>query len=393
MPLYQYKAYDKNGAMAGGVIDAASSELAFEKVKNLKLFPVSISEERPSQGFSLFSERRDEILFSLTQLASLVKAGLPLAKALESISAHLENDKLKKSYSRLKVRLEEGLSLSSAMQEDRIFPVLLVKMVQAGETAGALESSIEKFAEFTEREENFVKKVMSSLMYPVIVVIASILLITFMLVYIAPVLVDIFSKLKKNLPLSTKVLFIMGDFLRNNYVYIIVIIVLLFIIYFKFIPRDVKDKLKLKIPFFGWISRNIIFSRWSSTLSTLHSAGVTILVALENSADVVTNSYARSVLRKIRNKVEKGLTLSEALRSEVFFPPLMSQLAETGEKTGELSKMLDELSLFYEKEISRRLNIFIQLLEPSVILILGLAIGFIVVSILLPIFEINKFIK
>lgn len=393
MPLYEFKAYNESGKIISGVIDAASRNLAYEKIKQKKYYPIKLKEEAGARGVGFLFLKKEELVFALSQLADLLKAGLPLAAALESLYLHLESENLRRSFARLKVRLEEGESLSRALAEDLLFPPLLVKMVAAGESVGMLEDSLKRFSGFLEKEIEFQKKILSSLLYPAIIVLASLGLVFFLITYIAPVLVEIFEKLKRGLPLSTKILLFTGTFLRNNIIFILAGLILLIFIYFKFVPRKNKDKLKLSLPFYGWLSKYGILSRWAKTLSMLHAGGVSILIALESCQEIVNNIIVRESLGIIAKKVEKGETLSSAIRSQKFFPPLLAQMIETGEKSGELSKMLDSISSFYEKEIDRKMGLFVQLLEPAVIIILGAVVAFIIISILLPIFEINKIIK
>lgn len=392
MPLYEFKAYDADGKKITGVIDAASSDLAYEKIKKKKYYPIKLAEAVLGRR-GLFFLKKETLVFSLSQLADLLKAGLPLAAALESLCLHLDDERLRRSFARLKVRIEEGENFSSALAEDKLFPPLLVKLVAAGESVGMLEEALKKFSEFLEKEIEFQKKVISSLIYPAVVVTASASLVLFLITYIAPVLVEIFEKLKRGLPLSTKVLLFFGSFIRGKFIFIAAVIIIAVFLYVRFVPSKTKDKFKLNLPFFGWISKHMLLSSWAKTLGMLHSGGVSILTALGSSREIINNEIAKESFRAVSEKVEAGQTLSSALRDDKFFPPLLAQMVETGEKTGQLSKLLESISSFYEKEISRKLAVFIQLLEPLVIIVLGFTVAFIVISILLPIFEINKIIK
>lgn len=393
MPLYEYKAYNSKGKTVKGLIEAASESLAFEKIKQKNLYPHELSEEKGKTPSIWLFGQNEALAFALTQLSALIKAGLPLPQALETLSLQLENENLSRAFTRAKVRLGEGESFASALAEDKIFPPLLVHMVEAGESVGLIETILEKFADSLEKTISFQKKILSALIYPSVVIVASLGLILFILTYIAPTLVEIFEGFKKALPLTTRILLVIGNSLRNYFYIWIILIIGAIIAYWKLVPYAFKEKLTNKVPLLGQLRQQIMLSRWARTLAMLHGGGVSLVKALESAREVIDNITFREKFSKIKEKVEKGQSLGEAMEIEGVFPPLLVQMIQTGEKTAELEKMLSTVADFYEKETERKLTTTVQLLEPIMILFLGLVVGFVAISVLLPIFEINKMIR
>ncbi len=389
MPLYEYKAYDSKGRTASGLIDAPSVTSAHQKLKKQGFYPISISED--VQSYSVRIPVND-MVFALEELSTLLKAGVPMAEALETIVEQISHDGLKRAFARVKVHLEEGDSLASSLAIEQVFPPTLVRMVEAGESVGAVETILDNFASFIEKESEFKEKVFSSLLYPTIIMVASISLIIFVLTYIAPTLVKIFTSFHANLPLSTSIMLAIGNFLRKYIFLLIALVILSPIMYFK-IPKGVRDNFILQVPVIGVIQRYIQMSRWCRTLAMLLDGGVSLIKALESSRDVVENKAIQEELKKVEEYVQKGEKLSSAISKIPNIPPLIFQMIRTGEKSGNLEKLLNTSATFFEKEVNRKLSLFLKFLEPAMIIFLGLVVGFVAISALLPIFEINKLIK
>lgn len=391
MPLYEYKAYDAGGRATAGLIDAPSRASAFGKLKKQGVYPISLSEET-GKTFKAKVPTAD-MIFSLDQLTTLLKAGIPLPEALDSLVGQLDNDELKRAYARVKVHLEEGETFASSLSMEQIFPPVLVKMVEAGESVGSVDLILERFTIFMENETAFRERVISALLYPVIIMTASIGLIFFLLVYVAPTLVQVFKSFHSEMPLPTRILIGLGSILKNNIYLIIVLLVAIIFVYFKILPRTYRDSLRMRLPIFGFIHVQVQVSRWARTLAMLHAGGVTLIKALASAREVVDNVIIKEDLKKIEDYVQKGERLGPALGRITTMPHLIAQLTDTGEKSGELERMLNTAAGFYEKEVDRKLSLFFKFLEPAIIIFLGITVGFVVVSALLPIFEINKLIR
>ena len=389
MPLYEYFAYNKAGKLSTGLIDARSNKNAYEKLKAINLFPQKISLD--SKPVSKSAITNDRLSFVLVQLSTLLKAGIPIDKAVDSVLGQTDSKDMSRVLARIKTLILEGKSFSSAMREEKSFPPLLVKMAEAGESVGNLETILENYAVFLDKESDSAKKMVSALIYPSVVVSASILLILFILTYITPILSDIFNSFGRQLPLISAILVSFGNFLKNNFILLLILIGLFIFIFVKYVPKKVKDDLKILFPFTGEAYKFMIYSRWARTLGMLHGGGIPLLKSLESARKVTDNETVEKDLMYVENKVEKGESLSKALN--VVFPPLIINMVETGQQTGELAKMMNSVADFYEKEADRKIGVFLKLFEPAIIIALGITIGFIVISVLLPIFEINSIVR
>jgi general secretion pathway protein F len=394
MPIYEYKAYNHQGKGIEGIIDAPSRKSAYDKLKKQGYFPRDIKEEKGQNIFvRSFAVSRDNLAFALTQLATLINAGMPLMQALDSLFLSVEDKTLSRSLARLRSSIGEGKSLAQAMDGDNVFPPLLVRMIEAGESVGNLEMILERYADFLDKESQAIKKIVGALIYPAVILVASFGLIFFILTYVAPTLVEVFEGFHKKLPVITSILIVLGTFLRKYFILLFILIALAVFIYLRYVPRRIKDTIRMKMPIMGRAYHYLLLSRWARTLGMLHGGGVTILRALQTSREVMDNVIFERELESVEKSVEKGQSLSGALARLSFFPPLLVQMVETGQQSGELEKMMEVVANFYEKEMDRRFTVFFQLLEPLLILSLGVVVGFVVVSILLPIFEINRIIK
>jgi general secretion pathway protein F len=391
MPLYEYKAYNVSGGRVSGLVDAPSRGSAYSKLKKQGLFPSEMAEE--SGGGTRAPVPSSELIFALDQMATLLRAGVPLPETLDTLSQQVGNESLKRGLTKVKVHLEEGESLAGALAEEGVFPPVLVKMVEAAESVGTVDLIMERYSQFLEKESAFREKVISSMMYPSIVMVASIGLILFILTYIAPTLVQVFSSFKTDLPLPTKVLLWVGSFLKSNFALLFTLFFVAILTYTRLVPRSLKDALLLRLPVVGEIHRYVQMSRWAKTLSMLHGGGVSLIKALSSAREVIENVEMNTHFKAMEDYIQKGQGLGAALSRIPGVPPIMVQMTKSGEKSGELERMLNTAANFYEKEVDRKLTMFFKFLEPAAIMILGGVVGFVVLSALLPIFEINRLIK
>ncbi len=389
MPLYEYKAYNRYGKIVSGLMDAPSRKIIYERLKVQGLFPkdISIDVKTISKG----ALTNDSLSFVLTQLSALLRSGIPMVKALDSIMSQSESKDLSRALARVKTLIQEGKSFTAALEMEKNFPPLLVKMAAAGEAVGNLELILERYAYFLEKESESVKKITSAMVYPSVVLVCSVILILFILTYITPILLDIFDSFGRQLPIISQILVSFGLFLKNNFIWLIASVCLFIFIFVKYVPKSYKDNIKTSLPFLGQAYRFISYARWARTLGMLHGGGIPLLKALEASRGVVDNVSLENALETVEKNVEKGNSLSHSLAS--FFPPLLVNMVETGQQTGELENMMNAAADFYEKEADRKITFFIHLFEPAMIVFLGISVGFIVIAVLLPIFEINSLMK
>ncbi|HEY3997381.1 MAG TPA: type II secretion system F family protein [Candidatus Xenobia bacterium] len=389
MPLYEYRAYDAAGRLLKGLIDAPSERSAHDKVKERGLFPSAVTEDTGETGIRRGASG-ETLAFTMIQIATLLRAGMPLPAALESVSSQVTVPALQRALVRSRVRLSEGKNLAEAMADETVFPPLLIRLVEAGNTVGELENILERFAQFTERQDEMRRKLVGAITYPATVLVASIALVIFMLTYVAPTITGIYAGLGKDLPLPTMIMMGAGTFLETYAVWLVLAACLLVLAWWRLVPRRFKDTLALRTPFFGNLLTLSAAGRWCRTLAMLHAGGVPLQRALKGAREVLDNVVLMDDMGVVEQQVETGSGLAAALRKVWRMPPLVAQMAETGERSGALEGLMNSAAEFYEKDLDRRIAQFFRLMEPAMIFGIGIIVGFVVVSIMLPIIQMNQ---
>ncbi|MBI2354674.1 MAG: type II secretion system inner membrane protein GspF [Deltaproteobacteria bacterium] len=403
MPTFRYKAYSAAGAAVSGTVEADSERQALAQLKGKGLLPREVLEEGAAESAPrAFSFQRgvstaDLSLFT-RRLATLVASAVPLFEAMGSLFEQEESGQLKRVLARVRDRIAEGASLSRALAaEPRIFGESYVSMVSAGEAGGALDAVLERLADFLEEQEQVRSRVVSALAYPLLMVVVGSGVMLFLLTVVIPRIVVIFEDSKAALPLITVILIKLSHFLQGWWWIPAGIAIASVPLYRSAMKRDIprmkRDALLLKLPVAGGMLQRLILSRFARVLGLLLSSGVPIIRALEITSEVLVNRVYRSFLRGVMEEVAQGGSLSGSLRKSPLFPPLLVHLAGVGEKGGTLEEMLLKAGIAYEREFSTRLTRLMGLLEPLLVLGMGLAVGIVVMAVLLPIFEMNQLIK
>jgi type II secretory pathway component PulF len=332
------------------------------------------------------------------QLANLRLAGLPLSKSLAAVVEQTENLKLREVIKDLRSRVEDGSSFSTALAEyPKLFPSFYTSMVHAGEAGGMLDKVLERLASFAEKEQELKGNLKSAMAYPALLALVGVATIFFLTTFIIPRFITMFQDLGQVLPLPTRVLISMSTF-TSNYWWLIIsgVLLIIFIMnryYHTEQGRVNIDRFRLRLPAFGSLSRRIEISKFSHGLGTLLQNGVPILNALGIVSHTINNQIiAREVIR-FREGVAKGEMLAEQIRDSGEFPSMVSNLLAIGERSGKLDSVLIRIANTLDKEIDNNMKIINSLIEPAMILILGGIVGFLVISMLLPIFRINVLIK
>lgn len=390
MPLYEYQAYTLQGKATNGVIDAPSRTLAYERVREKGLFPAHIEEEKTTGAGGRTSP--ENLSFALIQLGTLLRAGVPLTQSIDSLVSQLPDRTLQRAFARVRVHLAEGTTFANALSEANVFGPLLPRLVAAGETVGTLDILLEEYAHFIERSQEFRNKVTGAMVYPAVILLASLGLVIFMLTHVAPTLIRIYSSFKVALPMPTRIILFLGNFFTSGGIFIAIGIALALLAWFRGVTPLVRNRIMISLPVIGQLHIWTQVSRWARTIALLHKGGVPLVRALQSAREVVESPVLAQELATVEKKVERGEALGTALRAIALMPPLVTQMAETGEKSGELEALLTAAALFFEKETDRKLQIFLRLLEPAMILIMGGIVGFVVMSVLLPIFQLNRLI-
>ncbi len=386
MPLYAYIATDRTGKRVQGFVDAGSKPVAYQKVKAKGLFPTRIDQDVSRSSKAAPSE---SLAYSLLQLSALLKAGIPLDEALESIAEFDEDPTMRAALKRVRVRLREGSSMTAAMVEEQAFPPMLIRMVQAGEESGQSAEILGKYAEFLKRDLEHRRALVAALSYPVALVLLSIVLMTGLLYFLTPVLKEMYSSMGLELPWITSVIVALGEGVGTVGPFLVPTLVGGLYLLFKVIPRQLLDRLRLKIPLVGTMLRCGLMEQWSRTLGMLHQAGVPLVRAMELSRESLEYAAVRADLEVAERAVERGDGLAKALARVAVIPPLLHQFLKTGERTGELEAMLMSAAAFYERELARRRGALAKFLEPALIIMMGCVVGVLVLSVLLPLAEVS----
>jgi len=410
MAIFEYKALNSKGKNVSGVIEAETINLAQSKLKQMNIFPVSLKGidakvpiNKNKQFFSSFDISFSRISTSdvsiwTRQLAVFISSGIPLAKAVSTLAAQAKLKAFKKILSRVQHSIEEGNSFADALSNHpRVFSLIYINMIRAGESSGTLELVLEQLADILENREYTKNKIQAALAYPALMIIVGFFVLIFLLVNIVPKIVTIFQDMDQMLPAPTRILIATSDFLKV-YWWALPLIAIFCLLSLHFIRRTDKgalfiDRFLINLPFAGSILKKLIAARFSSTLESLLSNGIPILTALNITNSTTGNKAVSNLISDAMITVEQGGNLGESLDNSKYFPELVAQMITIGEQSGELEKMLRKVANLYEKEVESSITTATALVEPMVILVMGVVLGFIILSICLPIFEMNQFIQ
>lgn len=407
MAVFEYRGVTASGKNVGGIIDAESSRLARQKLRSDGIFPTEVVEERAQKGKisqdvsfqSLFQRISHQDVSVMTrQLATLLKAGLPLVASLNALADQVENPKLKKTITQIRERVNEGSSLAAALEEfPRVFPDLYVNMVSAGEASGALELVLFRLAEYLEGQVRIRNRIRGALIYPAVMTVVGFGVLAILFTFVVPKFVVIFEELEQTLPLPTVILIGISDFVRAYWFLILLFTgasLYLLARYKKTTKgKELYDRLLLRIPIFGRLILLGVVIRFTRTLSTLLSSGVPLLKAMDILTAVVNHSVFAQAIASARESVTEGASLSQPLKQSGIFPPIVIHMVASGEQSGELEDMLAKVAEIYEEEANTLASTLMSLLEPVLILGMALIVAFIVISILLPLLEINQMVQ
>jgi len=401
MGAYQYVAVDTGGKEHRGILEGDTPKHVRQLLRDRQLLPVEVAEveamERKSRRqFSLFKGISGLDLALVTrQLATLVKAGLPLEEALLAVSEHTEKPRLKSVVLGVRAKVLEGQSLAVGLNEfPYAFPPVYRATVTAGEQAGQLDAVLERLADYTESRHSLRQKVSQAMVYPIVLTTIAMFIVTLMLVYVVPKVVGVFETTGQKLPVMTRALIALSSGLQQWWpVLVAVIVVSLYTANRLLKHEEIRRRVHwwlLKTPLFGRVTRGLNTARFTRTLSILTSSGVPALEALRISASVVANLPMRSAVEEAAVRVREGGAIGRALAHSKLFPPMSVHLISSGEASGELDDMLERAANHQEAEMDSLLATMLSVLEPLLIVVMGLVVLAIVMAILLPIFQISQ---
>ncbi len=406
MAEFFYEALDKGGKQVRGIIDAANEDVIIEKLRGMGYYPLKVVQHKSSgNDMDIFAlpgirnifhriKQKHVMTFS-RQLATLIDAGLPILRSLFILTEQVESVVFKEKINQIAKDIEGGASLSEALSKHpKVFDNLYVNMVRAGEIGGVLEQVLNKIAYFLEKRQALKGKVKSAMMYPIVVSGLAIIIVVFILWKIMPRFVAIFEQLGAELPGLTRMLVNASDILLHKTHYVIIAVVALVIVYKKINgTREGKhffDQMWMKLPVFGTLVKKVAIARFAGTLSTLITSGVPILQALDIVRDTSGNEVIARAMDKVYQSVKDGETIHEPLGECKVFPPLVVHMVAVGEETGAIDQMLTKVAEAYEREVDDTVSALTSILEPILIVFLGVIVGTIVVALYLPLFSIPK---
>ncbi len=409
MPHFSYTAVDSSGTQTTGTIEAPDAATASAQIKEQGFFPTSVSETSGPAASAAAPKAKKKSSFSFgggtvkskvltvftRQLATLIDAGLPLLRSLRTLCKQEKNPVLREAMEHLSDSVESGNTFSEALaQHPKIFNKLYVNMVKAGELGGVLEIVLTRLAEFQEKAQRIKGKVVSAMVYPIVVLVIAIGIMAFLLLFIVPKFEAIFKDMLGNKPLPDLTAFVIGlsRFVQHNILIILGLALVGVVVYqvFKRTPAGATtlDRLKLKLPVFGDLISKTSIARFSRTLGTLVTSGVPILQALSITKETAGNIVLSSAINDVHEAVKEGESMVSPLEASGLFPPMVISMIQVGEETGQLPVMLNKVADVYEEEVDVAVAGLTSLLEPIMIVFLAVVVGTIVIALFLPLVSI-----
>jgi type IV pilus assembly protein PilC len=401
---YAYKVRDKEGKVLSGDIDAENTALVANRLRQMGYVPISIDKKAGAgvrrnlaiPGLSNRIKLKEIAVFS-RQFAVMINSGLTLMRSLSILSEQTENQHFAGIIEQVRRDIESGSSLSQALgRHPKAFNRLYIAMIRAGESGGNLDRTLSELASTIEKQVALRGKIRSALAYPVAVLALVLLILMAMLVFIVPIFKKMYASLGGKLPAPTLLLVDISDIMVKATPVVIIAAIAAGFLYRRWIKTDTgrtaRDRTVLRIPIFGGLIRKTAMARFASTLSTLLSSGVPVLESLEITSDTVGNNVVAAGIHAISEGAKRGEPLTRPLQDHPVFPPMVVQMMAVGEETGALDTLLQKVADFFEEEVNRTVEALTSLLEPILICVLGSAVGGMVISLYLPMFDIIKLV-
>ncbi|MDP3900528.1 MAG: type II secretion system F family protein [bacterium] len=394
MPIFKYKAKNSDNEVKEGMVDAATEQWATEALRDQGLSVVSISIAKVGGLGSVALSRvkaKDVVIFS-RQFAVMISASIPIVQALKTLVGQTESPKFKMMISEIADEVNAGSRLSESLaQRPKVFDLFFISVIRAGETSGKLDEVLNYLADEMEKDYDLTHKIKGAMIYPIFVIFAMMVVGTVMMVWVVPKMIDVITESGGELPFATKVLIFVSDALVNYWYLLIGGVVAIFfaIKYARRFPagRRYFDLIKLRLPIFGPLFQKIALVRFTRSLQTLIAGGVPISSGLKISADVVNNAIYQELILQTRKEVESGNTISSVFMRHKEVPIMVSQMFAVGEKTGKLDLVLDKITSFYSREIENVVANLVTLIEPLIMVAMGVAVGFMVAAIIMPMYN------
>jgi Type II secretory pathway, component PulF len=400
MPEYVYKVQNVTGKITKGKLDAKDQNAAIETLKTRGLYPIEVKEAsalNKDLDLPIFNRvtLRDLSVFC-RQFSTVISAGITVMNSLDIMRQQTENKKLKEIIEQLFEEVQKGRSLSSVMREHKEFPLLFINMVEAGESSGQLELMLNKMALYYEKEYRLRSKIRSALTYPIVISIVAVAVVIFMVTTIIPTFANMITSGGGKLPLPTRILLGLSYGISHYWLIILIVIVLVAYLFRKYSKtaegRYRNHKFLLNCPVIGKVNRKIVTSRFSSTLSILLGSGIPVIQAMDIVEKTVTNAVVEKGINKCKDEIKRGAGLSRPIAGMGIFPPMLTEMISIGEESGQIDDMLFKTSEFYDSEVDIAVSNLTTLLEPIIIVFLGVIVAFIVISIVMPMFDMYQYV-
>ncbi|SHH46374.1 type II secretion system F family protein [Tepidibacter thalassicus] len=396
MPSFKYTAIDKNGKKIDGKYTANSKEEVLSMLRQNKLYPVKVEEyigSREIRFSDIFGKIKiKDIAVFCRQFYTLLNAGVTIINCLDILRVQTENKKFAKIIGNIHDDVQKGLTFSEALKKQKdTFPDLLINMIEAGEVSGNLDVIMERMAFHYEKENKINNKIKGAMAYPIILSMVAINVVIFLLTFVMPTFVGMFESSGVQLPLPTRILLGVSNSIKNYwYIYFMTLIVMIYGI-IKYTKSDRGKKfwgiIKFRIPVIKGLNQKIITSRFTRTLSTLLSSGVPLIQSLEIVSKIVGNVIVEKGILEAKEEVRKGIDLATPIKNIGVFPPMATSMIKIGEESGSLDEILEKTANFYDEEVETALEQFTKLLEPLMIVVMAVIVGFIVIAMVLPMFD------
>lgn len=406
MAAFRFEAFNQQGKTSQGVVEADSLRLARVRLRDMGLTPIKVDPlseqvDRQKSYILLFKRSRvsnyDQSQVT-RQLSTLLNAGLNVEQSLAAIAEQIEKSELKEILLNIRADVMAGNSLSHAMGNyPDVFSEVYCAIVNAGEQSGELPNILDRLASYTESRHQLTQKVIAALVYPILVTLTSILVVGGLLIYVVPQIVTVFEQSKQSLPFLTVAMIFVSDVLRTTWIYLILVIASGLYFFNKSLRNDsLRSKFHLsllKIPLLGSLILSVNTARFAKTLSILVGSGVSIILALNAASKATAFLPMREAIQEAIKSVKDGGALSSSLKSSKLFPPILIHLIANAEQTGNLDKMLDSAASQQENEVNNKISILTSILEPALIIVMGVMVMAIVLAVMLPIIQINQIIR
>lgn len=394
MSIYQWKGVGANGRRRKGKLEAADERQVENFLKRLRISEYSVKEAPKELVILKPKVKARDVLIFTRQFSTLIDAGLPLVQSLKVLSDQSDNSTFKSTLREINNSVQGGSTLSDSMRKyPKIFDSLYCNLIAAGEAAGILDSILKRLAEYIEKAEKLKRKVKSAMTYPAIILLVAVAVMAILLVYVIPVFEEVFSGFGKDLPALTQVVVQASQILRGNALAVLMGLIVFIIVFVRFHKTKsgsrLIDKALINLPFMGDLVKKVAVAKFSRTLATMLQAGVPIISSLDIVASTAGNRIVEEAIIDSRIAIAEGRSLTDPLLESGIFPSMVTQMIAVGEEAGALDSMLLKVADFYDEEVDAAVETVTSLIEPMLIIFLGITVGTVVIAMYMPIFELG----